>query len=263
MTSGHASDASVVVQITDLHYEQGAAEAECAAALGAALKAIDDLDEPVAAVLFTGDLVDEPGAEAYAGLRALLEACGPPVLALPGNHDDRALLRHAFAPADPPGAAPVSVRQDAGGWVVLGCDSTVPGHGHGTLSADQLDWLDAELAACAGAPVLLGLHHPPILTGAPVLDALALDRPSAEGLARVAAAHPHLQLVTCGHAHRTGVGAIGGCPVLICPSVRFQLEPDPGAPGGLVRTAAPPGMAVHRLADGRIAGQVVTLPPLL
>jgi 3',5'-cyclic AMP phosphodiesterase CpdA len=48
-------------------------------------------------VLITGDLVDEGQPEEYAAVRDVLGALPIPQLVIPGNHDDRACLRAAFA----------------------------------------------------------------------------------------------------------------------------------------------------------------------
>ena len=116
-------------------------------------------------VLVSGDLTEHGDPAEYARVRELLEPLGAPLLALPGNHDDRATLRDAF---------PATTHED-GAIRVLTLDSSRPGRDDGALGAEQLARLDADLAAGDGRPAIVALHHPPLATGMPFLDDIGLD----------------------------------------------------------------------------------------
>jgi 3',5'-cyclic AMP phosphodiesterase CpdA len=68
-------------------------------------------------------------------------------------------------------------------------DTTRPGEDPGALDAERLDWLDGELAAAPGISTLLAMHHPPLVTGVPAWDELALPAADRRGLAQVLARH--------------------------------------------------------------------------
>jgi hypothetical protein len=69
-----------------------------------------------------------------------------------------------------------------GGLRLVGCDTTQPGQDGGALSAEQVSWLNETLGREPRTPTLLAMHHPPVLTGVRVMDAIALARrPRAAG----------------------------------------------------------------------------------
>src|SRR5271166_1468768 len=51
-------------------------------------------------VLVTGDLVDIGVAKEYAHLRLMLQSLDLPFYIIPGNHDDRGLMRQTFSDHD-------------------------------------------------------------------------------------------------------------------------------------------------------------------
>jgi 3',5'-cyclic AMP phosphodiesterase CpdA len=136
-------------------------------------------------------------------------------------------------------------------------DTTVPGHVEGHLDRDMLRWLDAQLTAHVARPTILAMHHPPVLSGIRPLDDIGLPGSDRIALARLIARHPHVELITAGHVHRTMVTTFAGRPALICPSTDIQLELDfRPTTTGYHLVHEPPAFAVHVLIDGRIATHV-------
>ena len=114
----------LLAQISDLHFlPQGTLAFGRVDAAGCLERAIDHLNalRPAAdAVLITGDLTNDGDAPVWAELIGRLGRLRAPILAVPGNHDDRELMRQAFAgrgpfPARGPGA-PVHVFVHGGYW---------------------------------------------------------------------------------------------------------------------------------------------------
>lgn len=205
-----------------------------------------------AAVVLSGDLVEQGRPDEYAHLRTLLVPLGCPVWLMPGNHDDRGALRAAFPDhAELAGAGPVNWVREAAGLRLVALDSTVPRRPHGALDARQLAWLDQTLAAAPALPTLVALHHPPFATGIGHMDAMGLleGGPALEAVLR---RHPQVERVLCGHLHRPIVRRFGGALALTVPSTAHQIALDlsPGGPAAWCRE--PPGFAVHLLQDGAV-----------
>lgn len=260
----------LIAQITDPHIglKPGllTGPVDPTGSLRRALAHVRSLQPAVDVLLLTGDLADSGLPQDYTEIAALLADAlpapadgGPRVLAVPGNHDLRTPARQALADAmpvasDAPGHL-ICLHVEHAGMHFIGLDSVVPGAPHGALGAEQLDWLQRQLAACAGAPVVIFMHHPPLISGMSAMDACGLLHGRVE-LGRIVAAHGGVQLIAAGHMHRPIVGQLGGAPVLVAPSCSHQLALDlrPGAPVacrfeppmiGLYRWTPADGLACH------------------
>lgn len=249
----------MIVQLSDIHVRED--DAGPAQRLRAALRGVGALLPRPDALLLSGDLVDEPSPAAYARVRSLVGETGLPVHALPGNHDDRALLRGAFGSPHAEPGAPVCFASRCGAIRLVGLDSTEPGHEAGALGQARLAWLERTLGEDRATPTLLALHHPPVLTGVGRMDAIALAAPDREALASLLGEHPQVGAVTCGHVHTTMTTAYAGRALLVCPAVNSTLALDLRADAELAFDTGGPlrGYAAHELVDGRIVSHVQAL----
>lgn len=250
----------LIAQLSDPHVTHPGVKisdrVDTAGGLALALAHLHALDPRPDAVLLTGDLTErgEPGE--YAHLRELLAPLPMPVYAIPGNHDRRAPLHAAFPgaawlPADP--AAPIRYGVDLGPLRLIALDTLVEGRDGGALDDAQLDWLDAQLRACAGRPTIVMMHHPPVASGVRVMDGMKLAAP--ERLAAVIARHGHVERILCGHLHRAMHARWHGTIVSVGPStaeqIHLALQPD----AVLATVAEPPALQLHRwdAADGLVS----------
>jgi 3',5'-cyclic-AMP phosphodiesterase len=261
---------TIVVQLSDLHLREGPDGVGPAERLKRALAQVNALQARPDAILVSGDVVDVPSQAAYAQARELLSGLGLAIHAIPGNHDDREMLRAYLAPeaagsggedstAAPHGTgAPVNFAVDCGQLRLVGCDTTQAGQDGGTLGAQQLAWLDETLREQPQTPTLLAMHHPPVLTGVRVMDTIALAGADRAPLETMLEGHPQVHAITCGHVHTTMSTSFAGRPLLICPStnstVRLDLRPREDLP--FVESDQPVGFAVHALVDGRLVSHV-------
>jgi 3',5'-cyclic AMP phosphodiesterase CpdA len=182
---------------------------------------------------------------------------GLPVYLVPGNHDRRDNFRAALG-----GYPGVLSHPDFVQFVIddlpvrlVMLDSVVPGAGYGELCAARLDWLDRTLATAPTRPTILVLHHPPILCGIGLSDAINLH--STAALQAVLARHEQVERILCGHHHRPIVGRLGRAIVCAAPSVAHQgemaLRDDRGR-----FVLEPPAFMLHLLLpDGQIASHTV------
>ena len=68
------------------------------------------------------------------------------------------------------------------------------------------------------------MHHPPLLTGIPVVDELGMRAADQPAIAALVDRSPQVKLIVAGHVHRMMVGAVGGCSVFVCASCHLQLH---------------------------------------
>lgn len=183
-------------------------------------------------VLATGDLVNSGLREEYVFLRELLLPLQAPLYLLPGNHDDRALMRELFAEHAylQNGQQRLHYVIEADGLRIIMLDTLIPGSDEGAVGEAQLAWLDEQLERAAGQPVIIGLHHPPFATGPSFMD----NRFCADGpqLERLIARYPNVLRVVCGHLHRSIQVNYAGTVGCLCPStaVAFGLSFSPKSP---------------------------------
>jgi 3',5'-cyclic AMP phosphodiesterase CpdA len=255
----------MLVQLSDLHLRPGEEGKGPAERLERAVRQVAALQPRPHAVLLSGDLVDAPSSAAYELAHELLAPLALPLHAIPGNHDDRDLLRNHFGPGPAPAGAAVCFAVHCGPLRLVGCDTTRPGDEGGTLGDEQLGWLDETLAQQSETPTLLALHHPPVLTGVRSMDAIALAGEDRVALEALLGGHPQVHAITCGHVHTTMTTAFAGRPLLICPSTNSTLRLDLRARDDLPFAVSdqPPGFAVHALVDGRLVSHVQPLELVL
>jgi 3',5'-cyclic-AMP phosphodiesterase len=252
-----SSRPTVVVQLSDPHIGATWAEGDPVGGLATAVASIRRLRPAPDALLLTGDLADTLADSEYAQVLASLEGIDAPWYALPGNHDDRDRLRRHFGIPGEPGT-PVQYVVDLGALRILMLDSTRPGADAGEFDAGRLAWLEDALSPDLSTPTLLAMHHPPLVTHVPALDALALAAGDRAALADVVRGRPNVLLIMAGHVHRAISGELAGRRVLSAPSTYVGFELDIAAEQ-IDDVPTPPGYVVHVLRDGELASHVVAL----
>ncbi|WP_165069312.1 phosphodiesterase [Marisediminicola senii] len=187
----------------------------------------DELEESGArpeAIVFTGDLADKGEAEAYAKLRAIVdpaaERLGTQVIWVMGNHDKRPEFRKHLLDQQPSEHS-VDRVYDINGLRIIALDSTVPGHHHGEVSSDQLDWLAEELSIPAPHGTILALHHPPVPS---VLDlAVLVELRDQPGLAEVIRGSD-VRSIIAGHLHYSTTATFAGVPVSVASATCYTQD---------------------------------------
>jgi len=220
------------------------------AMFAAAIRRLATLDPAPDLVLISGDVTEHATPEEYRLARLLMADIRQPVLAIPGNHDEREAFRAAFADAGYlPAAGPLHfVAGDHGPVRVIGLDISVPGHHHGDFDGAAADWLEATLAAEPERPTLIMLHQPPIDTGIGFIDAYRCF--NGERLAAIVARYPAVERVLCGHVHRPIQLRWAGTLGSIAPSTAHQATLDLHAGAPLSMMMEPPGIALHHWQPG-------------
>jgi 3',5'-cyclic AMP phosphodiesterase CpdA len=183
-------------------------------------------------VLLTGDLVDFGTMEEYTLLREILSPLAMPVYVIPGNHDDRATMRRAFADHAylPRDGEFLHYVIDEYPVRLVALDTTIPGEHPGILCDRRLAWLDARLGESTDKPTVLMMHHPPFLTGLVNMD--WQNCRNGEKLGALVERHRQVIRVLCGHVHRSIHLHWHGVTASIAPSPShscvLDFRPDAG-----------------------------------
>ncbi|MAM53871.1 phosphodiesterase [Microbacterium sp. UBA3394] len=177
------------------------------------------------ALIFTGDLADLGEPEAYTRLRTLVEpaaaAIGARVIWVMGNHDDRAAFRSRLLDDDSGDATPYDRVEEIDGLRIVTLDSSVPGHHHGEVSDDQLDWLAQVLREPAPLGTVLAMHHPPVPA---VLDlAASVELREQRRLAKVLRG-TDVRAIIAGHLHYSTFATFAGIPVSVASSTCYAQD---------------------------------------
>lgn len=244
----------LIAHITDLHMRPAGSlaygVAETNLYVEQAINAILRQDPAPDCVLISGDLTDCGLDEEYDLLAALLARLPMPVFVVPGNHDRREVLRAAFAKDGYlPTEGYLNYTVDLGGVRLIGLDTVVAGENHGELAAETLEFLRDTLDAYPQDPTIIMQHHQPFDLGITVIDSQRLLAGVQEQEALIAA-HPQVQRLLCGHAHRCSTRLFGRTLAQVAPSVGHQvgLNLAPDAELGFVLE---PGKFMLHLFDGQ------------
>lgn len=200
--------------------------ADTAVSLASAVERLSALDPPADAVFVTGDLVDSPDAESYAQLRRLLDPLPVPVYLIPGNRDDRANFRAAFADTGylPKNGAFLHYAVEDLPVRFLALDTLKEGAKTGEMCAERLAWLEDRLDEAPDRPTVILMHHPPFKTGVPFMD--GQDFEGADVFTGIVGRHENVERVLCGHLHRPIQRRFAGTLACVAPSTAFQMPLD-------------------------------------
>ncbi|HKJ17734.1 MAG TPA: metallophosphoesterase [Xanthomonadales bacterium] len=178
-------------------------------------------------VLLTGDVSEDASPASYQRVKDKLDD-RKAILALPGNHDDPALMSRYF----PSGPWDGPLVHEAGSWLIVLLDSSLEGRIEGGFSDAELGQLQNALESSPKPNILVALHHQPVPVQAPWIDRYALTRP--EKFLAIIDAEPRVKCVVWGHIHHHFSAERNGVQYLGAPSTaanslgrtaKFDLDP--------------------------------------
>ena len=256
----------LIAQITDCHigFDPGNPDEDNVQRLRAVLARLRDGPNRPDLLLLTGDLTNGGTAESYARLASLLAECPIPYRLLAGNWDERAALRAAF-PDTASADGFVQFELALPGLRIIALDTTEPGRHGGAFCTARAAWLSARLEADPVTPVLIAMHHPPIISGIDWMDGRE-QGPWTERLRAALAGHPQVRAIIAGHLHRTVHSSFAGVPLTVCPSsapaVALDLRViDPEQPDRRAMVQAePPAYALHHWSGGQFTSHFEAVP---
>ena len=216
-----------IVQITDTHlFSEGSGtllKMNTKHSFQQVLELVRMHDSPPDLILGTGDIAQDASATAYEYFKSSIGALNAPFMWLPGNHDN-ALLMQSLAEET---SAAYKYMQ-LGNWLVIMLDTSVVGQVHGTLSAEELAFLSAQLEASELSDsvdhVLVSMHHNPIRGTAGWMKNIGLQNP--QKFWETAKTSSKLRAIVYGHIHQELDFELEGIRCLCTPSTCIQFKPD-------------------------------------
>lgn len=251
---------TLIAQLSDPHIRENGALAygrvDTTGFMQMAIDQLNALSPRPDLVVITGDLVDFGTADEYDAFRRLIARLETDWVALPGNHDGP-LFWEIIAGLGRPASGEADCRVihlDEASVLLL--DTSVEGQAHGTITAQSAKALEGALAATAGRPSMIFMHHPPFRTGIEHMDVIGCH--GVDLLEEVLARHQHWLGIGCGHVHRMITTQLAGRPVTIAPSpahaVSLDLNPDAPSTFHL----EPPGILLHRITGAGASPKLTT-----
>jgi len=220
------------------------------------LQHIRDSGETFNAVVVTGDHTHDELRETYEAVAELLKPWRDRLFQVPGNHDDRTILRSVFSDRIAgAGDARINFSFTRGTWLCLGLDTHVPGSVSGRIDSDQVNWIRAQMQSSTATQVALFMHHPPVSVRSEWMDRIGLEQ--RELLQELILADTRIRLVCCGHIHHEFQTWLGHAEIVATPSTGIQFSPH-GVSATFV--AAPPGYRIIELSDAGYETRVIRLP---
>jgi Icc protein len=220
-------------QILALPYDARQAAAEL-------VRQVNNLPTRVDFVLHTGDVWNDPDSpDDYRDAKAIFDQFKYPVYYLPGNHDNVSDLQRVLCGRDPSKLFDYDFDSNGVQVVCLDSNGTNPPHS-GWLDDSQLQWLNAICTADDHRPLVVALHHHPILIDVPWVDLLAVL--NGESLHKILLRARHrLRGVFYGHIHHTVDVMRDGILYSSAPSALNQFVGWPGYKEAELEKEALPG----------------------
>ena len=219
----------IIAQISDLHLRTDGVKLKgIVCSVDALQRTIDHINATQPKpdlVLATGDLANKAYIQDYQGLRAMLDQLDMPYHVIPGNHDDREMMRstfqdHGYLPED----GFLHYTLEGFPLRMVGLDTKDQGREGGCLCQERLAWLDDTLSAQPDKPTLVFMHHPPFKTGISYMDKDYFI--GADEMDAIIRKHDQVERIICGHLHRTITKRFGGTVASVASSTAFQMSLD-------------------------------------
>jgi Icc protein len=202
-------------------------------------------------VAMTGDLIQDGSREAYERFCELMLPLGLPVYCVPGNHDNRDMMKDALARPEFHYCASVV----NGAWLITGIDSCVSDDAAGRIDDHEMERLETVLETTAAEHVLICLHHPPLPVGSKWLDQVGLK--NGEEFLRLIARTGKVRAAIFGHVHQAFEGSHESIQIIGTPSTcrQFKLASDEFA----LDDNPPAYRRVSLHSDGSVATELIWL----
>ena len=246
----------LVAQISDTHIA-GPDQKTCGVApmaenLARCVANINALSVKPDVVLLSGDVTNSASRSEARHAAQILSQLEAPLFLVPGNHDDRNVLRDIFGgKAIPSGTSGDFINYVIEGFPIriIAIDSVETGKSGGNLCQARMDWLRECLKQGGDQPTLVFMHHPPLKLGVPETDIDGFS--GSQGLGEIVAAYPNIERILCGHIHLQTHTRWNGTIVTTAPSMGMQLTFDLRQSETSEFMLSDPAYLLHRWTDNK------------
>lgn len=208
-------------------------------------------------VIVTGDHTHDEKPESYAAVQNILAPLGNRIWQVPGNHDERRVLRTVFSNIPGTNDEFINFAFGSDEWLCVGLDTHVPGEVAGCIESKQIAWLREKLQASTAKNVALFCHHPPVDVNSIWMDEIGLS--GRELLHDVISGDPRIRLICCGHVHHDFQSSYATAEIYATPSTGIQFDPNGNTPN--FSSEAPGYRVIDLNADG-FSTEVRRLPEI-
>lgn len=178
------------------------------------------------AIFILGDLAENGKEEEYNVAKKLLGKLNKPVFCVPGNHDDKNLLKETFPSLYIDTEKNLSFNYETDKHEFIGLDSTLKDSSKGIICQNRLSWLDQKLSLITKKVVLL-MHHPALSVGYNIDSIKLID--NSDLLKTLNKHKSKISLLIFGHIHRNVAGTWEGFPFVTLRGTGHQrIRPQKG-----------------------------------
>jgi Icc protein len=200
-------------------------------------------------IILTGDLVHEPGKNAYQKVADQLSPLTIPVMSLPGNHDDPQMMKYILGE----NGFDTGKLLNIGSRLIILLDSRLENEHSGELTDTELEFLRTTLESNTDKHCLIALHHHPVSINSPWMDSMILK--NADDFLNVIDDFNNVRGIIWGHIHQKFKSKRNDILLLGTPSTCKQFKPKVEAYA--VDNKPPAYRKIELFDDGKIKTQVV------
>lgn len=187
-------------------------------------------DYPLARAIFIlGDLAENGKEEEYNSAKKIFGKFKKKVFCIPGNHDNKTLLKESFDSLSMDSEKNLSFHYEADDHEFIGIDSTLKDSSKGVVCQNRLSWLEKKLSITTKKVIIL-MHHPALSVGYNI-DSIKLTN-SYQLLKILNKYKSKVKLLIFGHIHRNVSGTWEGFPFVTLRGTGHQrITPQKGNAG--------------------------------
>lgn len=222
----------LIAHISDCHIALPAPEgSDRSGDLRRSVDYVNGLEPQPDLVVHTGDVAHDAKPEEYAEAARILDRLQAQLLAIPGNRDDRAAFRAAFAGRLPDNCHDefIQYAMATEHFCVVLLDSISTQSNKGRLCEARLAHFEAMLSDAGDRPVAVFMHHPPFEVKESNYPIQFEDWGEVDAFSRIVSQHRNVKNIYCGHSHRTARGMAAGVEASTIPSMATDLRMGPPA----------------------------------
>lgn len=217
----------IIAQISDTHIALDTPDAgQRVRDFEVTIADINALDPAPDVIVHTGDVVHNGRQDEYAQAVRILARARAPVYVIPGNKDDRASLRAAFAPRGYLSPGSDFVQYAIGDYPVrlIAVDTLNLSSNKGAFCPERAERLIRLIDAETTRPIAVLAHHPPfeVKVGP---DPINFETSGMMMRLRQTLRHSdRVVAVFSGHVHRSTAGDVAGIPATVMPCIATTLR---------------------------------------